>query len=90
MRSFLAFAALTVFFLVLVADESFPGFGTGIERLDPAFDTLVRGTPNWRSSPKASSGAKVRRGSKARSFSPTCQTTSSISGSPAIPLHLCL
>ena len=41
MRNFLAFAALTVPFLVLVADESFPAFGTGIERLDPAFDTLV-------------------------------------------------
>jgi gluconolactonase len=40
-RNFLAFAALTVPLLVLVADESFPAFGTGIERLDPAFDTLV-------------------------------------------------
>ena len=90
MRSFLAFAALTVPFLVLAADESFPAFGTGIERLDPLLMPSFRGTRNWRSSPKASSGAKVRRGSKARSFSPTCQTTSSIGGSPAIPLQLCL
>jgi hypothetical protein len=60
--------------------------GNFSKRKMPSF----RGTRNWRSSPKASSGAKVRRGSKARSFSPTCQTTSSIGGSPAIPLQLCL
>jgi gluconolactonase len=41
MRIFLVFAALIVTVLVLAADESSPPFGTGIERLDPAFDTLV-------------------------------------------------